>query len=186
MTNAGKGAAGKGNSSRGAADKSARQQQKAAQSAGLDREALRAYQQGEDLTEGGQYGPLGAGHDPEKDPMKGLRGVMAGTLIMQAISVLLGLTVVTRISEGQINQTFSVVYITVLGLALIVMAFLQKKKWALKANIVLQVFGILAIFTHFSMGIVGIFFALVWVYIFNLRKNLIERMRHGMLTSQHL
>lgn len=153
---------------------------------GLDREALRAYEQGQDLTEGGTYGPLGAGHNPEKDPMKGLRGVMAGTLIMQAISVLLGLTVVTRITEGQINQTFSIVYITVLGLALIVMAFLQKYKWALAVNMILQIFGILAIFTHFSMGIVGIFFAMVWMYILNLRKNLLERMRHGMLTSQHL
>lgn len=153
---------------------------------GLDRDALRAYEQGQDLTEGGTYGPLGAGHDPEKDPLKGLRGVMAGTLIMQAISVLLGLTVVMRITEGQINQTFSVIYITVLGLALIVMAFLQKQKWALTANIVLQVFGVLAVFTHYSMGIVGVFFALVWMYILHLRKNLLERMRQGLLTSQHL
>lgn len=47
---------------------------------------------GRDLSEGGKYGPLGAGHDPAKDPLKGLRGVMSGTLIMRAISVLLGLT----------------------------------------------------------------------------------------------
>lgn len=150
-----------------------------------DREALRAYREGRDLSEGGKFGPLGAGHDPAKDPMKGLRGVMAGTLIMQAISVLLGLTVVTRIPDGQINQTFSVTYITILGLALMVMAFLQKQPWALKANIVLQVFGVLAIFTHVSMGVVGIFFALVWAYILHLRKNLIQRMERGLLTTQH-
>lgn len=150
-----------------------------------DREALRAYREGRDLSEGGKYGPLGAGHDPAKDPMKGLRGVMSGTLIMQAISVLLGLTVVTRISDGQINQTFSVVYISILGIAMIVMAFLQKQPWALTANIVLQVFGVLAVFTHVSMGVVGVFFALVWAYILHLRKNLIQRMERGLLTTQH-
>lgn len=153
---------------------------------GLDREALRAYEHGEDLTHGGQYGPLGAGHAPEKDPMKGLRGVMAGTCMMQAISVLLGLTVVARITDGQmISPKFSIIYITILGLALLAMSFLQKKSWALKANVILQVFGVLAILTHWSMGFVGVFFALVWAYILHLRKNLIQRMERGLLTTQH-
>src|SRR5699024_260878 len=108
---------------------------------GIDREALRAYEHGEDLTEGGKYGPLGAGHDPEKDPMKGLRGVMAGTLVMQAISVLLGLTVVTRVEGGSlIGQTAATWYIAVLGTAMLVLAFMQRKPWAISANIVLQVF----------------------------------------------
>ena len=35
-----------------------------------DREALRAYREGRDLSEGGKYGPLGAGHDPAKDPLR--------------------------------------------------------------------------------------------------------------------
>lgn len=153
---------------------------------GLDREALRAYEKGEDLTHGGQYGPLGAGHAPLKDPLKGLRGVMAGTCMMQSISVLLGLTVVARITEGQlISPTFSIIYITILGLALFAMSFLQKKSWALKANVVLQVFGVLAFLTHWSMGFVGVFFALVWAYILHLRKNLIQRMERGLLTTQH-
>ncbi|WP_295625384.1 DUF4233 domain-containing protein [uncultured Corynebacterium sp.] len=137
--------------------------------------------------EGGEYGPLGAGHAPAKDPMKGLRGVMAGTLIMQAISVLLGLTVVARVDGGGLlGTTASIWYICLLGLALVVVAFLQKKPWALWANIVLQVFGVLAIITHWSMGFVGVFFALVWAYILHLRKNLIQRMDRGLLTTQHI
>ncbi|ALA66951.1 DUF4233 domain-containing protein [Corynebacterium lactis] len=153
--------------------------------AAQDREDLRAYREGKDLTAGGQYGPLGAGHAPAKDPLKGLRGVMAGTLVMQSISVLLGLTVVTRVAGGQLNETFSITYISILGIALFVMAFLQKRRWALAANIVLQVFGILAVFTHVSMGFVGVFFAVVWMYILHLRKNLIQRMERGLLTTQH-
>lgn len=152
-----------------------------------DIDALRAYEEGRDLSEGGKYGPLGSGHAPEKDPMKGLRGVMAGTMFMQAISVLLGLTVVARLDGGGLlGQTFAIWYVAVLGLAMAVMAFLQKRPWALKANIVLQVFGVLAIVAHWAMGFVGIFFALVWVYILHLRKNLIARMERGLLTSQHM
>lgn len=155
--------------------------------ADMTAEELRAYREGRDLSDGGKYGPLGAGHEPAKDPMKGLRGVMAGTLIMQAISVLLGLTVVARVDGGGLfGSTFAIWYITILGLAMVVMAFLQKKPWALPANIVLQVFGILAVLTHWSMGFVGIFFALVWAYILHLRKNLIARMERGLLTTQHL
>lgn len=186
--NGGKRGRGGANSGQGAQDAQAAQASQGAQDVdytAADKEDLRAYREGKDLTEGGKYGPLGAGHDPVKDPLKGLRGVMAGTLVMQAISVLLGLTVVTRISDGQINETFSIVYITVLGLALLVMAFLQKQRWALTANIVLQVFGVLAVFTHPSMGFVGVFFALVWVYILYLRKNLLDRMKRGLLTTQH-
>lgn len=150
-------------------------------------EELRSYREGRDLSDGGKYGPLGAGHAPEKDPMKGLRGVMAGTLIMQAISVLLGLTVVARVDGGGLfGTTFAIWYITLLGLAMVVMAFLQKQPWALKMNIVLQVFGVLAIAAHWSMGFVGVFFALVWAYILHLRKNLLDRMERGLLTTQHM
>lgn len=106
---------------------------------------------------------------------------------MQAISVWLGLTVVARVDDGGLfGTTFAIWYIALLGLAMVVMAFLQKKPWVLPANVALQVFGVLAILAHWSMGFVGIFFALVWAYILHLRKNLIERMNRGLLTTQHL
>ena len=151
---------------------------------GLDREGLRASARVKTSVKVALM-VRWAGHAPEKDPLKGLRGVMAGTLVMQSISVLLGLTVVTRVSSGQINETFSVAYISVLGIALFLMAFLQRQSWALPVNIVLQVFGVLAVFTHVSMGFVGILFALVWAYILHLRKNLLQRMERGLLTTQH-
>ncbi|MBV7294972.1 DUF4233 domain-containing protein [Corynebacterium sp. TAE3-ERU12] len=132
-----------------------------------------------------EYGPLGPGHDPEKDPMVGLRGVMAGTLVMQSISVLLGLSVVARVAEGTLATPWRMGYVAFLGIALLVMAFLQKKSWALKADLGLQVLGVLAVFVHWSMGLVGLLFLLVWFYILHLRKALLERMRMGLLTTQH-
>ena len=66
-----------------------------------------------------------------------------------------------------------------------VVAFLQRKPWALKANIVMQVFGVLMFVVHWSLGLVGVVFALVWWYIFTLRKNFIARRDRGLLTTQH-
>ncbi|WP_448851307.1 DUF4233 domain-containing protein [Corynebacterium sp. 335C] len=132
-----------------------------------------------------EYGPLGPGHAPEKDPMKGLRGVMAGTLIMHAIVVFLGLTVLVNIDDGAHANAISVGYVTALGLAMVVMAFLQGRPWALKANMVLVALGVLAVVFHWSLGVVGVFFALVWAYMLHLRSNLIARMERGLLTTQH-
>ncbi|AHI02737.1 membrane protein [Corynebacterium falsenii DSM 44353] len=133
-----------------------------------------------------EVGPLGPGHDPENDPLKGLRGVMAGTLVLESIVILLVLTVITRVHDGEDATTFNIVYVTVVGLAMLVAAFLQKKPWAGVLNIVLQVFAIAGFIVHPSMGAMGILFALVWWYIYHLRRNLVERMRRGLLPSQHL
>lgn len=133
-----------------------------------------------------QMGPFGPGHEPATDPLKGLRGVMAGTHILEAIVILLGLTVVTRIHNGEHATTFNIVYVTALGVAMIVAAFLQKAKFADELNIGLQVLAIVGFIVHPSIGAMGLLFAAVWWYIYHLKKNLLERMKRGLLPSQHV
>lgn len=132
------------------------------------------------------YSPLGPGHAPEKDPLKGIRGVMAGTLILEAITILLALTVILRVDDGVHWTTFNWVYVTVLGVAHVVMAFLQRFDWALPVNLVLQVVLLGGFFVHYSVGIIAIIFIIVWWYLLHLRSTLIERMKRGWLTTQHL
>lgn len=133
-----------------------------------------------------EYGPLGKGHDPLKDPMKGIRGVMAGTLVMEAITLGLVLTVILRVDDGIYWTTFNWVYVTAVAVAMLLAAFMQRFTWSIPMNIGLQVLALAGIFVHFSMGIVAVIFILVWAYLFYLRKNLIERMKRGLLTTQHL
>lgn len=133
-----------------------------------------------------QMGPFGPGHEPATDPLKGLRGVMAGTHILEAIVILLGLTVVTRIHDGEYSTTFNIAYVTVLGVAMIIAAFLQKMKFADALNIGLQVLAIIGFVVHPSIGAMGLLFAAVWWYIYHLKKNLLERMKRGLLPSQHV
>ena len=133
-----------------------------------------------------QMGPFGPGHEPATDPLKGLRGVMAGTHILEAIVILLGLTVVTRIHDGEYSTTFNIVYVSALGVAMIAAAFLQKMRFADALNIGLQVFAIVGFVVHPSIGAMGLLFAAVWWYIYHLKKNLLERMKRGLLPSQHV
>lgn len=134
---------------------------------------------------GQEYGPLGPGHAPAKDPLKGLRGVMAGTLVMESIALLLVLTVIARVDDGKYWTTFNWVFVLAVGLAMFVLAFMQKRSWAMTVNVALQVIAVGGFLVHPSMGIMALIFVAVWIYIFYLRKNLIERMKRGLLTTQH-
>lgn len=133
-----------------------------------------------------EYGPLGPGHAPAKDPLKGLRGVMAGTLVMESISLLLVLTVIARVDGGVHWTTFNWVTVTVLGVCMFIAGFLQKRPQALAITWALQIIALVTgIFIHYSMVIMVLIFIAVWFYIMVLRKNLIERMKRGLLTTQH-
>lgn len=133
-----------------------------------------------------QYGPLSPGHAPVKDPMKGLRGVMAGTMMMESISFYLVLTVILRVDNGAYWTTPNWVYVTAVSTVMLLLSFLQGKKWALGADIGIQVFALAGFFVHVSMGIMAIVYIAVWWYLLYLRKNLLERMKRGLLTTQHL
>lgn len=132
-------------------------------------------------------GPLGPGHTPSKDPMKGLCGVMAGTLVMESISMLLVLTVIAKVDGGAHWTTFNWVFVTAVGVAMFLWAFMQKRPGALSINLMLNVIAVGGgLFVHYSMVIMALIFIAVWMYILVLRKNLLERMKRGLLTTQHI
>lgn len=133
------------------------------------------------------YGPLGPGSTPAKDPLKGLRGVTAGTLILEAITIFLALTVILQVSDGIYWTPFNWGFIVVLGTLHVLLAFCQRFSWGLPAALGLQVVGLIGgFFVHWSLVAVMIIFLLVWWYLLTLRKNLLERMRRGLLVTQHL
>lgn len=133
-----------------------------------------------------EYGPLGPGHEPVKDPLKGLRGIMAGAMVMEAITFYLVLTVILRVDNGAYWTTFNWIFVTTVATAMLILSFLQSKPWAIKANIGMQIVALTGFFIHPSMGVVAVLFAAVWWYIMFLRRNLIERMKRGLLTTQHM
>lgn len=115
------------------------------------------------------------------DPCKGLRGVFAGTLAMEAIVVALALLVVVRFGY---TGGFGAAYTGLLAVAMVVAAAVQRRRWGLGLALALQVAMVFGAFAHYSVGIAGLLFCLVWAYLLYLRRIVKRRMVEGRLPVQ--
>lgn len=115
------------------------------------------------------------------DPWKSFRGVMAGTLILEAIVVLLALPVV---ATGAGLTVWSGGYLVGLAVVLILMAGMQGRPWALWVNLALQFVVIAGVVIHAGIGFIGLVFLLVWLLILYLRGEVKRRQERGLLPGQ--
>jgi uncharacterized protein DUF4233 len=117
-----------------------------------------------------------------RDPWKGLRGIMAGTLVLEFIAFLLALPVVWKLSGGVSSIGFGIVI--ALAVLMLVAGFVQRRPWGLGVALALQVVAIVCFLVHPAIGIMGLVFGLVWAYILHLRREVARRMRAGELYDQ--
>lgn len=118
------------------------------------------------------------------DPMKGLRGVYAATLTLEAIVVALALLVLPKFGEGA--TPFGVTVIAALAVAMIVAAGMQRRSWGLWFALGLQAVMIACGLLVPALGVMGVVFALVWGGILLLRRDLAGKMARGELPSQQI
>ncbi|AGM04574.1 DUF4233 domain-containing protein [Amycolatopsis keratiniphila] len=119
---------------------------------------------------------------PAKDPMKSFRGVMAGSLIMEGITVALALPVVAKLGGGV--GSFTGWSVIVIAVALIVLCGFLKKPWAVPAVLVLQA-ALIAFFVALpAVAILGVIFLGIWLWLLWLRRDVARRMAAGTLPSQ--
>jgi hypothetical protein len=117
------------------------------------------------------------------DPMKGIRGVFAAALVLEAIVVLLALLVFARFGSGPAPVGIAV--IVGLALLMIVGSGLQRRPWGLGFALALQAATIVAGFLLVTpLGVVGIVFALVWLGLLLMRRDVARKMARGELPSQ--
>ncbi|WP_378742727.1 DUF4233 domain-containing protein [Nocardia brasiliensis] len=109
---------------------------------------------------------------------------MAGTLVLEAIVVLLALPVVGSVGGGV--TWASGTYLVALAVVMFLGAGLQRRSWAMPFNLGLQVLLLLGTFIHLSIGIIGVVFAVVWGFILVLRADVRSRMEKGLLPSQRI
>lgn len=134
-----------------------------------------------------EVGPLGLGQDPVKDPFKGLNGMISGTLVLEGIAILLSLLVVLKVEAGALWTPFNWGFITALGVIHFLLPAFVNKSWIIPVVLVIQVIGmVVGFFIHWSVFAMVAIFLLVWAFMLHLRSSLIERMRRGLLTTQHL
>ncbi len=109
------------------------------------------------------------------DPLQGLRGVLAGTLVMEAIVVGLALLVVDRLGGGAGGPAGW--YTIGLALAMMVAAGVQRRRWGLGLALTLQVAMVAGWFAHPALGGLGILFVLVWGYLLYVRWAVARRLQ---------
>ncbi|MDH3018840.1 MULTISPECIES: DUF4233 domain-containing protein [Gordonia] len=119
---------------------------------------------------------------PTNDPWKGLRGVMAGTMILEVIVVILAFPIVWRLGGGL--TWVSGGYLILLVLAMISAAGMQGRPYALKLDLALQVAVIIGGVFHWSIAAVGVVFGSVWLYIVYIKRDVEKRVEQGMLPGQ--
>lgn len=111
----------------------------------------------------------------QPDPLRGLRGIFAGTLVMEAIVVGLALLVVNRIGAG-VNAPAGW-YTAALALAMVVAAFVQRSSWGLGLALALQVAMVVGWFASPALGALGLLFLLVWGFLLYVRWAVGRRQR---------
>lgn len=116
------------------------------------------------------------------DPWRSFRGVMAGTLILEAIVVLLALPVVGRVG-GDLTAV-SGGYLVGLAVVLVLLAGVQGKSWAIWVNLFMQVVLIAGVVVHGAIGFIGVVFLVVWLVIAYLRAEVLRRQKRGLLPGQ--
>jgi hypothetical protein len=121
-------------------------------------------------------GPDGAGADGPggpsglRDPAAAVRGLGAGTLIMEAVVLLLAIQPI-RVLGGRLSGAGVAV---VIGLAFVAVALsgVMRRRWAWHAGSALQVVLVLAGYLHWSLGALGVIFGGVWLYATHVRRTL--------------
>ncbi len=113
------------------------------------------------------------------DPWRSFRGVMAGTLILEAIVVLLALPVVGAVGGGLTGIALG--YLIGLAVLLLLLAGLQGRPWAIWINLVVQLAVIAGFLVYPGIGFIGVLFAAVWALIAYFRAEVLRRQRRGLL-----
>lgn len=116
------------------------------------------------------------------DPWKSFRGVMAGTLILEAIVVLLALPVVSMVGGGL--TAWSTVYLIGFAVFLVLLAGVQGRPWAIWLNLGVQLILVAGFFVYPAVGMVGLLFVVVWAILAYLRAEVLRRQRRGLLPGQ--
>jgi len=124
----------------------------------------------------------GADAAPPPDPWKSFRGVMAGTLILEAIVVLLALPVVGAVGPG--FTALSTAYVVGVAVILVLMAGVQGRSWAIWANLGVQLLLVGGWFVYPGITFIGLLFIVVWLLIAYLRAEVLRRQKRGLLPGQ--
>jgi hypothetical protein len=106
-----------------------------------------------------------------RNPERAVRGLGAGTLVLEALVLLLAIQPIRALGVELSGATIGVT--VALAVVAGLLAGLLGRGWAWHAGTVLQALVLLAGLLHWSLTGVGIIFALVWAYVLHVRRSIL-------------
>ena len=107
------------------------------------------------------------------DPWRSFGAVMAATLILEAIVVLLAIPVVGAVGGGLTSVSLG--YLIGLAALLILLAGLQRRPWAIWANLGAQVILLAGFAVYPGVGVIGVVFTGLWALLVYFRAEVRRR-----------
>ena len=108
-----------------------------------------------------------------RNPGAAVRGVGAGTLVLEAIVLLLAIVPMHVLHVRSTGAAMT--SIAILALMCILLAGMLRRAWAWWAGFVPQAALIACGYFHYSLTIIGVLFALLWIYVLSVRRSVLGR-----------
>jgi hypothetical protein len=107
-----------------------------------------------------------------RDPARAVRGLGAGTLVIEAVVLLLAIQPIRVLDPAVSGVALGVV--AVLAVVALALAGLMRRPWAWHAGGALQVVLIVCGLLHWSIAVVGLIFGAVWLYVLHVRRVILR------------
>lgn len=106
-----------------------------------------------------------------RNPQAAVRGLGAGTLILEAIVLLLAIQPI-RIMGGHLGS-WGVISVITLAVLAALLSGMMKRRWAWGAGTAIQVLLLASGFFHWSLAVLGLIFGGAWAYAAYVRKTIL-------------
>lgn len=115
------------------------------------------------------------------DPERGLRGVMSAILVFEAVTILLGLTVIAN--GGVSAAPWKIAVVCALAAAHLAVPAVISKRYALTVIWILQALLVACWAVHAAIGAMGLVFGAVWVLLLLMRREFRRRLAAGTIAG---
>jgi uncharacterized membrane protein YvlD (DUF360 family) len=117
------------------------------------------------------------------DPLGSFRGIVAGSLVLEAIVVALSLLVIAKLGHGVAADVglWVVLGVVVVLLGTCAVAGRPRVLWFVLG---MQLVLIACAYFSVSVSIIGVIFLMIWGYLWWIRRDVARRMAEGRLPSQ--
>ena len=106
-----------------------------------------------------------------RDPAAAVRGVGAGALAIEALVLLLAIVPLTKLAGHGAGPAVGAA--VVLAVLAGVLAGLLRYRWAWYAGLAVQVVLLVAGLVNVALGVLGLIFGAVWIYVLNVKRSVL-------------